>query len=406
MGGKSEQTETKKQDSKTEPWAPAQPLLMSILGKAGGLSTDVTPGQQAGLTALQAGAAGIPQLGPQAANVATGLLGSKTNPLYSGMLSEGLAGLKGVLQPFASGANVGPNGNPALRGYLDVARDDVADDIRGRFAAAGRDFSGAESGSIARGITAAEAPILASQYNTDVQNQMNAANAIYNATGGTAGALQGLDQQTLANQIQGLGAAGSLGGIYSAPGAAQLGAANTANALPWQNLGMLSGTVLPIAGLGAQSSGTSTTTQSQETPWYTTALGLGMGGLGALGQSGAFGQQGWMTGANGLFGGAGSVAGAAGATSPMAIASMFPQLAMFSDERLKEDIQPVGMLFDDTPVYRYRYKGDPVPRIGLLAQEIEMDRPEAVTEVGGFKAVNYGRATDRAAALGMLAGVI
>jgi len=74
-------------------------------------------------------------------------------------------------------------------------------------------------------------------------------------------------------------------------------------------------------------------------------------------------------------------------------------LGMFSDERLKEEIEPVGKLYDGTSVYRYNYIGDPTPRIGVMAQEIEKTRPEAVFEVGGFKAVDYGKATDLAAYL-------
>jgi len=71
----------------------------------------------------------------------------------------------------------------------------------------------------------------------------------------------------------------------------------------------------------------------------------------------------------------------------------------FSDERLKEDIEPVGELYDGSNVYRYRYRGDPTPHIGLIAQEVEVRTPEAVIEVGGFKAVDYRRATQYASKL-------
>jgi hypothetical protein len=66
---------------------------------------------------------------------------------------------------------------------------------------------------------------------------------------------------------------------------------------------------------------------------------------------------------------------------------------------LKEDIESVGELYDGTNVYRYRYKGDDTPRIGVMAQEIAQDRPEAVRDIGGWLAVDYGAATDRAADL-------
>lgn len=71
-----------------------------------------------------------------------------------------------------------------------------------------------------------------------------------------------------------------------------------------------------------------------------------------------------------------------------------------SDERLKEAIEPIGELFDGQHVYRYNYIGDPMPRIGLLAQEVEVRHPEAVGDVGGgFKGVNYKDATNYAAKL-------
>lgn len=64
-----------------------------------------------------------------------------------------------------------------------------------------------------------------------------------------------------------------------------------------------------------------------------------------------------------------------------------------SDERLKADIEPIGELYDGTNVYKFRYKWDDTPRIGLMAQEVEKRNPGAVTEIGGWKAVDYGKAT-------------
>jgi hypothetical protein len=73
--------------------------------------------------------------------------------------------------------------------------------------------------------------------------------------------------------------------------------------------------------------------------------------------------------------------------------------SVFSDERLKEDVETVGELFDGQPVYKYRYIGDPKWQIGLMAQDVEKIIPEAVHEIGGFKAVNYNVATGYAADL-------
>ena len=74
---------------------------------------------------------------------------------------------------------------------------------------------------------------------------------------------------------------------------------------------------------------------------------------------------------------------------------------IFSDARVKEDIEPVGEMFDGTNIYRYRYKGDPSERthIGVMAQEIEAHNPDAVREFGGIKAVDYAKATEFAAGL-------
>jgi hypothetical protein len=74
-----------------------------------------------------------------------------------------------------------------------------------------------------------------------------------------------------------------------------------------------------------------------------------------------------------------------------------------SDERLKENVAEVGSLNDGLPVYLYNYNGDQTPRIGLMAQDVEKVRPDAVAEIGGFKAVHYGRATELAAALSRFA---
>lgn len=72
---------------------------------------------------------------------------------------------------------------------------------------------------------------------------------------------------------------------------------------------------------------------------------------------------------------------------------------VLSDARAKDDIEPVGALYDGTGVYRYRYKGDATPHIGVMAQEVEQRNPDAVVDVGGLKMVDYARATDYAAKL-------
>jgi hypothetical protein len=79
----------------------------------------------------------------------------------------------------------------------------------------------------------------------------------------------------------------------------------------------------------------------------------------------------------------------------------------FSDRDLKEDVEEIGALHDGTPVYSYRYFDDPkhVTRVGLMAQDVEKQRPDAVHELwpGGAKMVDYGKATELSRALAMAA---
>jgi len=81
---------------------------------------------------------------------------------------------------------------------------------------------------------------------------------------------------------------------------------------------------------------------------------------------------------------------------------------IFSDARLKQEIEPVGELYDGSNIYKFVYKHDPLrtPRIGLMAQEVERTTPEAVRQhPSGYKMVNYDLATGRAAQLARLAGL-
>lgn len=97
-------------------------------------------------------------------------------------------------------------------------------------------------------------------------------------------------------------------------------------------------------------------------------------------------------GLSGMFGSIGaavapSLIKAAGPALMKAGAAMLP--AMFSDKRLKTDIKKVGKTNEGLPVYTYKYKGDDVTQMGVMAQDVEKKTPSAVRTVGGFKAVDY-----------------
>ena len=72
-----------------------------------------------------------------------------------------------------------------------------------------------------------------------------------------------------------------------------------------------------------------------------------------------------------------------------------------SDERLKDNMHPIGKSFDGQTIYRFNYKGDPKTQVGFSAQEVEKNHPEAVYKnEDGLRFVNYDQATHHAASKG------
>jgi hypothetical protein len=126
--------------------------------------------------------------------------------------------------------------------------------------------------------------------------------------------------------------------------------------------------------------------------------GSGPGLLGGLGQIG-----GAIGGAKALGSAASAIGEATGATE--AISAALPaMMAFFSDRRLKDDIEKIGKTFDGQDIVRYRYKGEPATQIGLIAQDVEKHHPGAVGLAGGYRTVDYRKATEDAADRGHFAG--
>jgi len=72
-----------------------------------------------------------------------------------------------------------------------------------------------------------------------------------------------------------------------------------------------------------------------------------------------------------------------------AVGSVGGAALIASDRRLKTDIEKDGKTNAGLPIYTYKYKGDKTTQMGVMAQDVEKKTPNAVQEVGGFKAVNY-----------------
>ncbi|MBR0756607.1 tail fiber domain-containing protein [Bradyrhizobium jicamae] len=353
MGGQSSSTQT--QQSQTTPWTAAQPMLQGILSQLNtGLgNTGLTSAETGALNTLQSNAAlGNPYAG-QIGGYAQSLFGGGGANAQAGNVRDNLTTLRSQITPYANGSMIG--NNPALAAQLAQIQADVGNSVNSQFAAAGRDLSGANQMAYGRGVAAAEAPVIAAQYNQDVNNQINAANALYNGGNTTANTLSGMQQNYLANQGQGVTAAQSALDAQNYGANATLAEEAQRRGIPVQALSLLAQIGVPIGQLGQQSNGTSNTTQE-------------MSGADQFAK---------------LAGGIGS------------ILKFTP-----SDMRLKEDVAPVGQLFDGTPVYGYRYKGAPAYHIGLMAQDVERSAPHAVIEINGYKAVDYRAATEASRKIG------
>lgn len=64
-----------------------------------------------------------------------------------------------------------------------------------------------------------------------------------------------------------------------------------------------------------------------------------------------------------------------------------------SDRRLKKDLKPIAKMKNGLTVYLFKYIGEKIERVGLMAQEVAKLRPEAIVHMdNGFMAVDYAKA--------------
>lgn len=372
----SSKTTEQSQTSQTNPFAPAMPLVNSLISQYGGLNPGVTANQGGALTSLNNSVSNLPNFGNTGASSVNNIFSSANSAPQVGMLNNAYSTLQGNLGATASGANLDPYSTPGFGDALKTTMDDITNRTKGVYAASGRDPSGAGSfaQSLGRGLTQGVAPTIASQYNQNYGNMVNANNQLFSGAGGTASAINNLRSGDTATSLAGLTGASAIPGLYSQPATAQLGAANAQYSQPYQNLAQLLQPTTALAGLGSNSTGTGQSVQTS-TPSLLSTIGTGISGAGALA---------------GMAPGIGSLMSALG------------PLAMFSDARLKQDAAPVGKLNDGQTVWSYKYRSDPTPRIGLMAQETLKHAPEAVHDIGGFLAVNYEAATRKSRHMGQV----
>jgi hypothetical protein len=261
MGGQTTTTQT--QQSQTAPWASAQPVLQTILGQIGtGLNnTGLTSSETSALDTLRNNAAGGNPYAGQIAGYAQTLLNGGGANAQAGNVQDNLTAYRNWLTPYANGSMVGSN--PALTAQLQQIQSDVGNSVNSQFAAAGRDFSGANQMAYGRGVAAAEAPVIAAQYNQDVANRLNAANALYSAGNTTANTLTQMQQSDLANRGQGVTAAQAALDAQNYGANATLAEEAQRRGIPVQALSLLAQIGVPIGQLGRQSNETTTGTQEK-----------------------------------------------------------------------------------------------------------------------------------------------
>ena len=64
----------------------------------------------------------------------------------------------------------------------------------------------------------------------------------------------------------------------------------------------------------------------------------------------------------------------------------------FSDRRTKKEIKKVGKLDDGLNVYKFKYKGSDNVQLGVMADEVEKVKPDAVIKLPNtLKMVDYNK---------------
>lgn len=334
--------------SKSNPWEPTIPALEGLVGQLdelAGSNVGATPDQLAAFDQLKANAANGNPYSDQITSLTNEVLSGNAVQSRSGDVESANADIQRRLGSIADGNNMDINENPYLQQVMQTMGDDIFNRIGAQFAGAGRDVTGNAAGqqAMSRGYTQAIAPVLFNQYNTERNNQMNAANTLYGAGSGSAQLAQGLDQSALGNQLQGVELSQAALDAQNYGPNTILNLEEQLKDLPAEDLALYTQLIGSIAGLGGQVSGKSAESGK--------SMGLG--------------------------------------------------LNLLSDERMKEDKEQIGTLANGTPIYRFRYKqedGEKGPmQIGVMAQEVEGIDPDAVTTFGGLKYVDYEEATDDAA---------
>lgn len=362
MSGGSQSTNTVQN---ADPWSGAQPYLKDVMSQAQGLFrqgsqyapfstvTPYSPVTQQALGLTQQRALNGSPVSSAANSAVTDILGGSAfngNPANSTLLN------------IANGSTL--NSNPYIDQNFNAAARGVADNVNAVFGGAGRGGSGTNQDFLGKNLSDLAANMYGQNFTNQQQAQQQALSQLsQNYTTGQQQELQGaaLSPSLAGQDYTDLQNLLSVGGAYDSQAQQYtqdaLNRWNFTQQQPWQNLANYSSAV---SGLGLGAYGTKNTTETQ--PGQSLLPTLIGGGLGLLAAP--------FTGGTSLLG------------------TIFG-----SDRRMKHDIHRIGTSKNGLPLYRFKYKGEHVERIGLMADDVEKVAPGAVIDTAlGLKMVNYSMA--------------
>jgi hypothetical protein len=274
-------TTTQNQSSQSSPWTPTQPALNSLIQGISNTPTAVTPNQSGAISSLLGSASNLPNFGANGANTASQLFTGGGAGNQAGTVSGAYNNLQSSLSPLTNPANLNPFSTPGFGDAWSKMQNDIGNSVNDRFAASGRDMSPGNTQALATGLAQGGGQMIANQYNANANNLMGASNSLFGAGLNTGNALTGYNQQGNQNQLAGASLAGSIPGLYTSPAQSWLSAANTAQNQPFANMGTQESLLAPLAALGGQSTGQSTS--QTQTPLWQQLAGLGIAGAGLFG---------------------------------------------------------------------------------------------------------------------------
>lgn len=357
-GGSSKTQQWSSTNSTVTPYEKYQPGLDQIYNQLYGKANEA-PLTGAENTAIAGIGQNSNQFAPQINQLANDLFKGGTD--RTGMVQGSYDTLKGSLAPYTT-MDTNPYSNEAFTKATNFMTDDIMNRVRSQYAASGYSPTGVGDygKSVGEGVARGIAPAWA-QANNDLENRkLGAIGGLYSAGNTSAGILGGLDQTAIDNRIKGVGASEAASIADESQYRKMLEAEALRRGIPMQNLAQVSSLMVPMAQLGRQVTGTSSSVgNTQNEAGLVDYMKLFSGGASS------------------------PVSGMANAGSAL--------LGFLSDRNEKTDIKKVGKDNETgLDLYSYRYKGDPktYPKVvGPMAQDIEKKFPGSTREINGKLAV-------------------